>query len=161
METRNVSLTLEKAKEFYKKGGDLKEVALAAYTEDELNPNKNTWINILKTYKDVYCTGYKGEIISFETKNIKGGETDVWKNSIPSKEAAEKIIAICQISILADYYNKKSKFKGSKWAPALQLNKDIVAVKDLCWNFPFCFHSQKDLEDAIENNKEIFNAALR
>lgn len=36
METRNVELTLEKAKEWYKKGGDLKEVALQAFAEEEL-----------------------------------------------------------------------------------------------------------------------------
>lgn len=38
METRNVNVTLEKAKEWYKKGGDLKEVALQAFTEKELKP---------------------------------------------------------------------------------------------------------------------------
>lgn len=38
METRNVNVTLEKAKEWYKKGGDLKEVALQAFTEEELKP---------------------------------------------------------------------------------------------------------------------------
>lgn len=36
METRNVELTLEKAQKWYKKGGDLKEVALQAFTEEEL-----------------------------------------------------------------------------------------------------------------------------
>lgn len=36
METRNVELTLEKAREWYKKGGDLKKVALQAFTEEEL-----------------------------------------------------------------------------------------------------------------------------
>lgn len=38
METRNVNVTLEKAKEWYKKGGDLKEIALQAFTEKELKP---------------------------------------------------------------------------------------------------------------------------
>lgn len=36
METRNVKLTLDKAKEWFKQGGDLKEIALQAYTEKEL-----------------------------------------------------------------------------------------------------------------------------
>ena len=34
METRNVNVILEKAKEWYKKGGDLREVALQAFTEE-------------------------------------------------------------------------------------------------------------------------------
>ena len=37
METRNVTLTLDKAKEFYNSGNDaLREVALQAFTENEL-----------------------------------------------------------------------------------------------------------------------------
>lgn len=36
METRNVELTLKDAQEWYKRGGDLKEVALRAFTEEEL-----------------------------------------------------------------------------------------------------------------------------
>lgn len=36
MEKRNVSITLEKAKEWYNKSGKLKEVALQAYKEEEL-----------------------------------------------------------------------------------------------------------------------------
>ena len=37
-EERNVTFTLDKAKEWYKKGGELKEIALQAFTEKELNP---------------------------------------------------------------------------------------------------------------------------
>lgn len=50
METRNVTLTLEKAKEFYNSGNAaLKEVALQAYTKDELTIPE--WQNI-KTFED-------------------------------------------------------------------------------------------------------------
>lgn len=49
METRNVNITLKKAKEWYKKGGDLKEVALQAFTEEELTALKFTDI---KTFED-------------------------------------------------------------------------------------------------------------
>lgn len=40
MESRNVTLTLEQAKEWYEKGGDLREVALKAYTEKELKARR-------------------------------------------------------------------------------------------------------------------------
>lgn len=49
METRNVELTLEKAQEWYKKGGDLKEVALQAFTEEEL---KEPSFQSIKTFED-------------------------------------------------------------------------------------------------------------
>lgn len=52
MKTRNVNVTLEKAKEWYKKGGDLKEVALQAFTEEELKgvdfKSITTMINVIK-----------------------------------------------------------------------------------------------------------------
>ena len=50
METRNISLTIEKAKEFYNSGNDaLKEIALQAFTKEELTTPKYTDI---KTFKD-------------------------------------------------------------------------------------------------------------
>ena len=43
MERRNITLTLDGAKEWYKKGGELKEIALQAFTEKELNPLPRSW----------------------------------------------------------------------------------------------------------------------
>ena len=37
-EERNITLTLDKAKEWFNKGGELKEIALQAFSEKELNP---------------------------------------------------------------------------------------------------------------------------
>ena len=42
-EERNITLTLDKAQEWYKKGGDLKQVALQAFSEKELNPLPRSW----------------------------------------------------------------------------------------------------------------------
>ena len=42
-EERNITLTLEKAQEWYKKGGELKEIALQAYSEEELNTLPRSW----------------------------------------------------------------------------------------------------------------------
>ena len=45
MEERNIKLSLEKAREFYSKGGELKDLALSAFTEEEkLTPTlPKTW----------------------------------------------------------------------------------------------------------------------
>ena len=43
METRNVKVSLETAKRWYEQGGELKEMALSAFTEAELNPVRNEW----------------------------------------------------------------------------------------------------------------------
>lgn len=50
MESRNISLTLEKAREWYNSGNaDLREVALRAYTEEEL---KKKSFRDIKTFED-------------------------------------------------------------------------------------------------------------
>ena len=36
MEERNVKISLEKAREWYNKGGELKEIALSAFSEEEI-----------------------------------------------------------------------------------------------------------------------------
>ena len=47
-EERNITLTLDKAKEWYKKGGELREIALQAFTERELNPLPRSWEEFCK-----------------------------------------------------------------------------------------------------------------
>lgn len=36
LEERNIKLSLEKAREFYSKGGEFKDLALSAFTEEEI-----------------------------------------------------------------------------------------------------------------------------
>ncbi|MBO7211869.1 MAG: hypothetical protein J6V44_12800 [Methanobrevibacter sp.] len=48
---RNITLTLDKAKEWYQKGGELKEIALQAFTERELSPLPKSWEDYCKLYK--------------------------------------------------------------------------------------------------------------
>lgn len=75
METRNVTLTLDKAKEFYNSGNaSLKEVALLAFTKEELTIPE--WQNI-KTFEDA-CKylGLNMDFVNFalcNMENIEGG----------------------------------------------------------------------------------------
>ena len=45
---RNITLTLDKAKEWYKKGGELREIALQAFNEKELDPLPRSWEEFCK-----------------------------------------------------------------------------------------------------------------
>ena len=75
MKTRNISLTIEKAKEFYNSGNAaLMEVALQAYTKEELTITE--WQNI-KTFEDA-CKylGLNTDFVNFalcNMENIEGG----------------------------------------------------------------------------------------
>lgn len=58
MESRNVTLTLEQAKEWYEKGGDLREVALKAYTAKELKAKRFEQLtNFDKVLEFLYIAG--------------------------------------------------------------------------------------------------------
>ena len=61
-EERNITLTLDKAKEWYKKGGDLKQVALQAFSEKELNPLPRSW--------EEYCRKYGYVCLSTRYTNL-------------------------------------------------------------------------------------------
>ena len=108
MESRNIILTLDKAKEWYKQGGELKEVALQAFSENEL-----TKIELPKTWEE-FCENYpKGEqertinTCSVSVSSVRGhrdAHTD--KNSLPSKEAAEAHLALMQLHQLRDCYRQ-------------------------------------------------------
>ena len=52
MEARVITLTLEKAKEFYKKGGEFRDLALSAYTEEKKkNSLPKTWEEFCNRFK--------------------------------------------------------------------------------------------------------------
>ena len=98
-EERNITLTLDKAKEWYKKGGELKEIALQAFTEGELNPLPRSW--------DEFCEKYpvkKGEcwIGTQDTVYVATNtqQDRLYKNWIQSKKSAEAHLAMIQLEQL-------------------------------------------------------------
>ena len=104
-EERNITLTLDKAKEWYNKGGELKEIALQAFTEKELNPLPRSW--------EEFCRDYpirQGEcILESEDKIIaipRDAGKRVYKNWIPSKKSAEAHLAMIQLEQLRNYWRQ-------------------------------------------------------
>lgn len=100
-EERNITLTLDKAKEWYKKGGELKEIALQAFTEKEL-----TKVDLPKTWEEYtqqhfhregYVLTHLGDIAETTITGSRGGE-----NLCPSKKSAEAHLAMIQLEQLRD-----------------------------------------------------------
>lgn len=98
MEERNVKLTLEKAKEWYKKGGELKEVALQAYKEEELKDCRpkswNEYVQQMKG-KDGYYITYNSNIGSYDYGKTVNPICD--RNLLPTQELAEAFLAYMQL----------------------------------------------------------------
>ena len=105
-EERFVTLTLDKAKEWYKKGGELKEIALQAFTEEEL-----TKVDLPKTWEE-FCENYmiNDSEAYFDTRCIIHSADITCRHSLydrnicPSKKSAEAHLALIQLEQLRDCY---------------------------------------------------------
>ena len=110
MEERNIKLSLEKAREFYSKGGEFKDLALSAFTEDEILISKlpKTWEefckNNLTKYKKSYFIDRESSIKVFVSSRV--GDADIDRNLLPSREAAEQHLALMQLHQLRDCYRQ-------------------------------------------------------
>lgn len=110
MEIRNITLTLDKAKEWYKKGGELKEVALQAYSEEELSKVElpKTWEEFCNNrpikHKECYITAFS-DIKELDEHN-ETRSTDLDRNVCPSKKSAEAHLALIQLEQLRDCYRQ-------------------------------------------------------
>lgn len=102
METRNVTLTLEKAKEFYNSGNAaLKEVALQAFTQEELTTPKYTDI---KTFEDaVKALGMDLDNVLCDISYMENVEGNLGKH----------LIAIYKLDIIRKALN------GADWNPKM------------------------------------------
>lgn len=106
MESRNIALTLEKAREWYNNGSaDLREVALQAYTKDELEIPE--WQNI-KTFEDA-CRALGVSTTSYIEAPYTAGE-----------EIVNHLHAIYKLDIIRKALNgdwKPSLVQGSVYYP--------------------------------------------
>ena len=104
---RTIELSFETAIKFYKRGGEFKELALSAYTEEELI------MASLPTSWDEFCKLHpvkKGEVwigsreeIGIATENSLARK---YRNWLPSKESAKKHLAFMQLEQLRDCYRQ-------------------------------------------------------
>ena len=102
METRNVTLTLQKAKEFYNSGNDaLKEVALQAFTVEEL---KSVSFREIKTFEDA-C-----KVLGLYKGNV---ECDINRLSLLEGKLGNHLIAIYKLDIIRKALN------GADWKPKM------------------------------------------
>lgn len=166
MEERNVKISLDKAKEWYKKGGELKEVALQAFTEKELDnklpiswedfcdmyPNKgNEW---LINSDD---SGFSQIPSNFKTKRLYKYD----RNLLLTKEAADAHLAYIQLHRLRDCYRQgwKPDWSNSKqWCIMFDTDTFIVQPR-IYYNRFLSFQSKEIAEKFFENFKNLIETA--
>lgn len=156
MEERNITISLEKAKEWYQQGGDLKAVALQAFSEDELMTTfPKSWSEYTTRAR------YKGNRVN--AGNIPGSADYC---HFATKEDAEGIIALIQLTRLHDEWvgDWKPDFPSRNcFQCSIMYIKDIISVQynthrnrlltfpnyDLAAEFKDCF------KDLLEKAKKF------
>lgn len=127
MESRNVTLTLDKAKEFYNSGNTaLREVALQAFTADELTTPKFTDI---KTFEDA-CKALHLDMIYVNSDIESLLETNYISGS--------HLIAIYKLNII-----RKALNKG--WNPSL-------VQGSVCYPFVRFYPAGQKAREAVSSN---------
>ena len=165
MEERNVKISLDKAREWYNKGGELKELALSAFTENEITTSAlpNTWEEFCKMYPIIINEWYIDSNSNL-TKFICGKRFyKVNKNVLPSQQAAEQHLAYMQLHQLRDCYRQGwlpdwKNENQNKWVIFYVYNKYIIEQYSFSSRF-LSFQSEEIAEKFLNNFKDLIETA--
>lgn len=135
MESRNISLTLEKAKEWYNSNSaELKEVALQAYTEEELKTPKFTDI---KSFED-----------AARALGIRYTNLELVLKDYSDKSIFEHVKAVTRLDIIRKALNKDWKpslIEGKVYYPYVRFypaDKAREAVRSNGWSLGSSFYAE-------------------
>lgn len=158
METRTIKLTLEKAKEFYKKGGEFRDLALSAYTEEELTKAElpKTWEEFCNNYKvqKEECFINSASYIEYLPPSAAPRRKIIDSNLLPNRQAAEAHLALMQLHQLRDCYRQG-------WMPNLTIPKSNFAifymkgkysVEEFMYSSEFLSFQSKEIAELFLNN---------
>ena len=165
MEERNIKISLEKASEWYNRGGELKELALSAFTENEITTSAlpNTWEEFCKMYlvkKDEWYIDSNSNL-----KTTVGGARFCkgYKNVLPSFQAAKAHLAYMQLHQLRDCYRQgwvpdwKNSYQW-KWCIIFDTDTFIITA-GICYNHFLSFQSKEIAEKFLNNFQELIKLA--
>ena len=158
MEERNVKISLEKAREWYNQGGELKELALSAFTEKEIKEIvlPNSW----EEFCEMHPVEEDGEEYyidvdsntSYVYKGVRNPE--FYKNVLPSKEAAEAHRALMQLHQLRNYYRQgwEPNWKDSIIKYCIVLESNILVIYKNLYTCNFLSFQSKEIAEKFLNN---------
>ena len=165
MEERNVKISLDKAREWYNRGGELKEIALSAFTENEITTSTlpNTWKEFCEMYPVKEREHYIEPNSKIVVKSYGSRFNEIDRNLLPSKQAAEQHLALMQLHQLRDCYRQGWI---PDWNDACQTKWAIFRVKNEWKIEPIAFSSRflsfqsKEIAEKFFNNfKDLIETA--
>ena len=159
MEERSIKISLDKAREWYNQGGELKELALSAFSEEEITESAlpNSWQEFCNMYP-IEKDGKEWFIDSDSTPRYeyKGKRyINECKNILPSKQAAEQHLALMQLHQLRDCYRQGWK---PDWSDAHKNKSCIIFhegnyhIDNYCLYIRFLSFQSKEIAEKFLNN---------
>ena len=140
-EKRKIEISYSQAREMYQSGGIMKEMALLAFTEDELarEPYPESWEEYCNTHPDM-----SGEECYFDINgDIRHIATPATRDKrkscdvFPSEKAAEQHIALNKLHHLRNAY-------WNGWTPNyLDTNQGVFSIVNHYWCFRVDYEIQK------------------
>ena len=164
MEERNIKISLERARDWYNRGGEYKELALSAFTEKEITESTlpNTWEEFCEFYpiKEKECYIVLDSTLS-EVSGCQRLSNDD-KNILPSKKAAKAHLAYMQLHQLRDCYRQgwvpDWEDNITKYCIVLQGNRYSIYRNLITCNF-LSFQSMELAEKFLNNFQELIKLA--
>ena len=156
MEARNVKVSLETAKRWYEQGGEFKEMALSAFTEDELNPVRNEWESKFMENNIKGCYIGRDSIIShldyIASKSKKG--------TFKTEKQAKSALAYAQLTQLMalpeynsdwvpDWSDDEFKYIIGRYSCNIKINRYSKIY------YPISFKSAEIRDKFLENNLDL------
>ena len=149
MEKRNIAISLDKARDWYNRGGEYKELALSAFSDEEIKASMlpNTW--------EEFCEMYPTKINEWhinDDSNIKS-----------LKKVGEQHLAQIKLHQLRDCYRQgwvpDWKYENqNKWVIFYVYNKYIIEQYSFSSRF-LSFQSKKIAEKFLNNFKDLIETA--
>jgi hypothetical protein len=132
---RNITITLEKAREWYNKGGELKEIALQAFTKEELSPLPKTWEEYIRRHgiSDLRC---------------------IFNGNCP-----QKYIALWKLEQLRDCYRQGWKPKSKECAFVIKYAERGLDVYLYSSQEFLSFQSKEVAEEFLKNFEPLIKEA--
>lgn len=166
MEERSIKISLEKARDWYNRGGEYKMLALSAFTEKEIKEIvlPNSW----EEFCEMHSVEEDGEEYyidvdsntSYVYKGVRNPE--FYKNVLPSKEAAKAHLALMQLHQLRDCYRQRwvPDWKDNiiKYCIVLESNRCVI-YKNICTCNFLSFQTMELAEKFLNNFKDLIEIA--
>ena len=149
MEKRNIAISLDKARDWYNRGGEYKELALSAFSDEEIKASMlpNTW--------EEFCEMYPTKINEWhinDDSNIKS-----------LKKVGEQHLAQIKLHQLRDCYRQdwlpdwEDEYQN-KWVIFYDYNKYIIEQYSFSSRF-LSFQSKEIAKKFLENFKNLIETA--